>query len=69
MSILEEGTEIKEKQTVGHEFMEWAEKYWHLDKLVKIEGSDKFAGETCDYDYMRNNFILKINAIIKERVG
>lgn len=25
MSILEAGTEIKEKQTAGQEFMEWAE--------------------------------------------
>lgn len=69
MSILEAGTEIKEKQTAGQEFMEWAEKYWHLDKLVKIENPDKFAGETCDYDYMRNIFIKKINAIIKDRFG
>lgn len=69
MSILEAGTEIKEKETVGQEFIEWAEKYWHLDKLVKIEDPDKFAGETCDYSYMRNIFIEKINAIIKDRLG
>lgn len=69
MSILEEGTEIREKETVGQEFIEWAEKYWHLDKLVKIENPDKFAGETCDYNYMRNIFIEKINAIIKDRLG
>lgn len=69
MSILEEGTEIREKETVGQEFIEWAEKYWHLDKLVKIKNLDKFAGETCGYNYMRNIFIEKINAIIKDRLG
>ena len=69
MSILEEGTEIREKETVGQEFVEWAEKYWHLDKLVKIENSDKFAGKTYDYRYMRNIIIDKINAIITDRLG
>jgi hypothetical protein len=69
MSILEAGTEIKEKETVGQEFIEWAEKYWLLDKLVKIEYPDNFAGKNCDYNYMRNVFIKKINAIIKDRLG
>ena len=69
MSILESPQEIKEKETVGQEFIEWAEKYWHLDKLVKIEDPDKFAGENCDYNYMRKIFIEKINSIIKDRLG
>ena len=63
------GTEIKEKPTVGQEFMEWAEQYWLLDKLVKIENPDEFAGEVCDYNHMRNIFIEKINGIIKDRLG
>ena len=63
------GTEIKEKPTVGQEFMEWAEKYWLLDKLVKIENLDEFTGEKCDYNHMRNIFIEKINGIIKDRLG
>jgi hypothetical protein len=66
--MLEPGTEIKENKTVGEEFIEWAEKYWLLDKLVKIEDPDKFAGEICDYKYMRDIFIKKINDIIKERL-
>jgi hypothetical protein len=61
-------TEIKEKPTVGQEFMEWAEQYWLLDKLVNIEDPDTFAGEKCDYKYMRNIFVEKINAIIKDRL-
>ena len=67
--MLEAGTEIKEKPTVGQEFIEWAEQYWYLDKLIKIEDPDKFAGEVCNYNYMRNMFIEKINGIIKERLG
>lgn len=81
MNILESGqddpiqddpiklTEINEKTTVGQEFIEWAEKYWLLDKLVKFENPDKFAGEVCDYNYMRDIFIEKINSIIKNRLG
>jgi hypothetical protein len=68
MSIFEAGQDIGEKQTVGEEFIEWAEKYWHLDTLIKIEDPDKFAGEACDYNYMRDIFIAKINAIIKDRL-
>ena len=60
--------EIKENKTVGQEFVEWAEKYWLLDKLVEIENPDEFAGEVCDYNYMRNIFIRKINSIIKNRL-
>ena len=66
--MIEEPTEIKEKPTVGQEFIEWAEQYWLLDKLVNIKDPDIFAGEVCDYKYMRNNFIEKINAIIKDRL-
>lgn len=67
--MLTEGTEIIEKETVGQEFIEWAEKCWKIDELIKVENPDKFAGETCEYDYMRNIFIEKINGIIKERLG
>ena len=65
--MIEEGTEIKEKPTVGQEFMEWAEQYWLLDKLVKVDSPDEFAGEKYDYNYMRNIFIEKINGLIKNR--
>lgn len=63
-----EPTGIKKKTTVGQEFIEWAEQYWLLDKLVNIKDPDTFAGELCDYKYMRNIFIEKINAIIKDRL-
>lgn len=69
ISNLEAGTEVKRKESVGQEFIDWAEKYWHLDKLVEIENPDEFAGEVCDYNYMRNIFIGKINNIIKDRLG
>lgn len=61
--------DINEKISVGKEFMEWAEKYWLLDKLVNPEKSDNSSGETCDYNYMREIFIEKINGIIKERLN
>jgi hypothetical protein len=61
-------TEIKENLTVGEEFLEWAEESWQLDKLVKIDQPDNFAGEVCDYNYMRNIFIEKINSLIKQRL-
>lgn len=64
---ISECTEIRETPTVGQEFMEWAEEYWLLDKLVKIEDPDNFAGEVCDYNYMRDVFVEKINALIKSR--
>ncbi len=67
-NILSPGTEIKQPVSVGQEFIEWAEQYWQLDKMVKIDGPDKFAGETCDYQYIRNIFIQKINSIIKDRL-
>ena len=66
--MLEQATEIKEKLSTGQEFIEWAEKYWKLDKLMVIEDPDNFAGEACDYNYIRNIFIQKINAIVKERL-
>jgi len=69
MFELESGQEVKEPVTVGDEFIEWAEKYWLLDKLVKVENSDNFNGEVCDYDYMRKIFIEKINGIIDNRLG
>jgi hypothetical protein len=69
MSELQPGSEIRETPSVGQEFIEWAEKYWLLDKLIKNENPDEFAGERCDYTYMRGIFVQKIDAIIKERLG
>lgn len=61
-------SEIVENKSVGIEFIEWAEKYWHLEKIIDIENIDTFAGETCDYKYMREIFIQKIDVIIKSRL-
>lgn len=65
---ISDGTEITKKETVGQEFIIWAEKYWHIDRLIKVD-PDKFAGETCDYNYMREIFIKKIDAIIQQRLS
>lgn len=56
-------------KSVGLEFIEWAEKYWHLDKIVNTENPDTFAGEVCDYKYMRQVFVDKINALIADRLA
>lgn len=69
ISDISEGQEIKESVTVGEEFIEWAEKCWALDKLIRINNPDKFAGEVCDYNYMRKIFISKIDGIINTRLG
>lgn len=61
--------EKQESQSVGEEFIKWAEKYWLLDQIIKIDQPDSFAGELCTYNYMRGVFIKKINAIIEERLG
>ena len=63
------GQTVKEPVSVGQEFIEWAEKYWHIDKLINPETTDHFNSETCDYKYMRNIFVDKINSIIKDRIG
>lgn len=48
-------------ENVGLEFIEWAEKYWCLDKLL-LRNSDHNA-ESCPYEYMRKVFIKKINEL------
>ena len=60
--------EPAESLTVGREFIEWAEKYWHLDKIVKINDPDHYDGEICNYEYMRDIFIQKIDTIISNRL-
>jgi len=69
MSKIEDCSEIKKTPTVGQEFIDWAEKYWLLDKLIKIDNPDNFASETCDYNYIKGIFIEKIDSIIKDRLG
>lgn len=54
---------------IGEEFMKWAEQYWRLREIVTIKDPDSFAGEVCDYDYMRGMFVKKIDGLIKERLS
>jgi hypothetical protein len=53
-------------ENVGEEFIKWAEKYWRIDVLMNVENPDNFAGETCNYKYMREVFIEKINELVKQ---
>jgi len=64
---------IKTQKSVGEEFMEWAEKYWNIEKISEPTNSKNDCllddnEECCDYNHIRNIFIDKINKIIKNRL-
>ena len=59
-------TKSKETNTVGKEFVLWAEKYWGLK--IKYDQPPEGNGESCSYDYVKDVFIGKIDDIIKERL-
>ena len=54
------------KQSIGEEVVQWAEKYWHIDKVYKNESSEE--GEQSDYGYFRKVLIEKIESEIKDRL-
>jgi len=60
---------MKNKElSIGEEMMQWAEKYWLIDKVCKGE-IGKGEGEAFDYNYFRNVFIKNIDATIEERLN
>ena len=61
-----EPTEPEIKLSVGQEFVNWAEKYWGLK--IKYEVTTDEVSESCQYDYVKNIFIQKIDEIIKNRL-
>lgn len=54
--------------SVGEEFITWAEECWNIKRNFAINNPDTFAGEKCDYEYMKKIFIKKINSLIEERI-
>lgn len=56
-----------QKLSVGEEMMQWAEKYWLIDKVCKGELSKE--GETFNYEYFRNVFVKGIDGHIAERLN
>ncbi len=62
-------SEIVEIKSIGDEFIGWAEKYWQFKEMVQIDHPDSFAGEVCDYKYIRKVFVGKINDLIKQKLG
>lgn len=54
------------KQPIGEEVLQWAEKYWHIDKVCKNELSEQ--GEQFNYEYFRGALIEKIESEIKDRL-
>lgn len=63
---LGEPTESEKKPTVGEEFVEWVEKYWHLKRNYDIPSKE--GEEDWPYDHIRDIFINKIDEIIKNRL-
>lgn len=59
--------EYKEK-LIGEEVMLWAEKYWHIDKMVFAETADSSA-ESFDYKYFRQAIINKIDGLVYEKLN
>lgn len=64
---LVQSTEPKENPTVGKEFIEWAEKYWHLEE--KFKNADEGNNESCPYSFVKSAFIKKIDELIKDRLS
>lgn len=57
-----------QKLSIGEEMMQWAEKYWLIDKVCKgeiVEGE----GEAFNYEYFRNVFVKGIDEAIIERLN
>lgn len=57
-----------QKLSIGEEMMQWAEKYWLIDKVCKGE-IGKGEGEAFNYEYFRNVFVKGINEAIIERLN
>lgn len=57
-----------QKLSIGEEMMQWAEKYWLIDKVCKGE-IGKGEGEAFNYEYFRNVFVKVINEAIVERLN
>lgn len=57
----------QEKKSVGEEVMEWAEKYWLIDKIMKGQ-IGKGEGETMHYESFRFAMIRAIDHTATERL-
>lgn len=61
---------MKEREYVGEEVMQWAEKYWLIDKIFKGEiGRGRGEGELLDWKTFRATFIKAINGSIENRLN
>lgn len=59
---------VNKNLTVGEDVVQWAEKYWLIDKILKGE-LDMSKGEAFSYDYFRKVFIKAIDGNIAERLA
>lgn len=53
-------------KSIGEEVIQWAEKYWHIDKVCKNELPKE--GEQFQYEYFRRVIIQKIESEINNRL-
>jgi hypothetical protein len=65
MDNLTTGELPKKSLTIGEEFIDWAEKYWHLDR---IHDNGSSHSESVSWDHVRKIFIKKIDGLISERL-
>ena len=56
-------------KSVGLEFVEWAEKSWDLEDIVKFSDHKDYQGEIFEYNHMREEFVDKINALIAKKLA
>lgn len=56
------------KLSIGEEMMQWAEKYWLIDKVCKGEIA-RGVGEAFNYEYFRKVFVKGIDEAIAERLN
>lgn len=59
---------MEQKKSVGEEVMQWAEKYWLIDKVCKGE-IGRGEGEAFSWETFRGAFINAINGNIEERLN
>jgi hypothetical protein len=59
---------MKNKESAGEELMQWAEKYWLIDKVCKGE-IGRGEGEAFNWDYFRRCFVNAINSTVENAIN
>jgi hypothetical protein len=59
---------MKNKESAGEELMQWAEKYWLIDKVCKGE-IGRGDGEAFDWNAFRRCFVNAINSTVENVIN